>query len=187
MQHYGNKRKAKVLTFAYSLALLFGSRSAGPPNATRCPACGSRHRPRGIKQRCQTHRMLPQRAGQGPKAGLPAAEPLLKSVLRQLPARQGRSLRRGWPALLGKRCRELHLELLSAKPLPWAASGCHGQERKALRWRLPRAVLPTTAACQGGRLTSACWAGVSSRDPCFMGTDFAGQQEERTRQPQELR
>lgn len=48
--------------------------------------------------------------------------------------------------------------LCQAAPL-----GSHGQERKALSWRLPRAELPTTAVCQGGRLISARWAGVSSR------------------------
>lgn len=159
MRHYGSKRKAEVLMFACSLPSLLGSCSAGPTDATRC--CWEHTRPTSNPN--PSHAAVQSRAGTQGRAASSRAPARQRAPTAAGTARRGRSLRRGWPALLGKRRREPHLELLSAKPLPWAAPGCHGQEGKALSWRLPRAELPTTAACQGGRLSSARWAGVSSR------------------------
>lgn len=145
--------------FACSLPSLLGSCSAGPTDATRC--CWEHTRPTSNPN--PSHAAVQSRAGTQGRAASSRAPAQQRAPTAAGTARRGRSLRRGWPALLGKRRREPHLELLSAKPLPWAAPGCHGQEGKALSWRLPRAELPTTAACQGGRLSSARWAGVSSR------------------------
>lgn len=137
------------MTFAYGLALFRGCFSAGPADATRSPA-----RSRGIGQRCQTHRVRPQKTGQGPKERL--LQPLPQSLL--LSCQQGRS----W------RARELHLGMLSAQLAPWAAPGCHGRAGKAPRRRLSRAVLQQRRAKPGDSRVSGC-VSHALRNHAFLG------------------
>lgn len=115
MRHYGSKMKAKVLMFACSLRLLLGSRSVGPTATTRGPRA-TQTLPNASRAATQS------RAGTQGRAASSRAPAQQRAPTAAGKARQGRSLRRGWPALLGKRRPEPHLELLSAKPLPWAAT-----------------------------------------------------------------
>lgn len=158
--------------FACSLPLLLGSRSVGPTATTRGP-WATQTLPNASRAATQS------RAGTQGRAASSRTPAQQRAPTAAGKARQGRSLRRGWPALLGKRRPEPHLELLSAKPLPWAATarrekpwagGCH-----VLSFQQPR------CAKVGGSflLVGLGWA----LDPRFVGTNLWGQPEERSRQP----